>query len=168
MLGRIKMQKASPLSGGQRGSFIRPAGTISSFPPISSKSACGAENAPRKASWERPIAPPQAHRDGPEERQGLALYCGMTSTNQSTKQGAQPAPGAAGATFEGVTAALAQSMRSARLVDLSLTLSEDLPCAWPGAMPYRHVVDNWFETTAGGASGPGSGPAPASLTTLVF
>jgi isatin hydrolase len=75
----------------------------------------------------------------------------MTSTNQSTKQGA---PSVAGATSEGVTAALAQAMRSARLVDLSLTLSEDLPCAWPGAMPYRHVVDNWFETTAIGSGGP--------------
>jgi isatin hydrolase len=44
---------------------------------------------------------------------------------------------------------VAEAMRSSRVVDLSLTLSEDLPCVWPGAMLYRHVVDNWFETTTG-------------------
>lgn len=49
---------------------------------------------------------------------------------------------------------LAQSLRAARVVDLSLTLSEDLPCAWPGAMPYRHVVDNWFEDTGADGAGP--------------
>ena len=48
---------------------------------------------------------------------------------------------------------MANSMKSSRVVDLSLTLSEDLPCAWPGAMPYRHTIDNWFETTKG-ADGP--------------
>ena len=64
----------------------------------------------------------------------------MTSTN----------PDVAGANSRAVGTRLAQAMRSSRVVDLSLTLSEDLPCAWPGAMPYRHVVDNWFETTAGG------------------
>jgi isatin hydrolase len=53
----------------------------------------------------------------------------------------------------GTGAAVAESMSSSRLVDLSLTLSEDLPCAWPGAFPYRHVIDHWFETTAGD-SGP--------------
>jgi isatin hydrolase len=53
----------------------------------------------------------------------------------------------------GVAASLAESMKAARVVDLSLTLSEDLPCAWPGAMPYRHVIDHWFETRAGGGRG---------------
>jgi kynurenine formamidase len=75
----------------------------------------------------------------PQDRSGLTLYCGMTSTN----------PDMAGARLEGARPRLAELMRSARLVDLSLTLSEDLPCAWPGAMPYRHVIDHWFETTAG-------------------
>lgn len=32
-----------------------------------------------------------------------------------------------------------------RLVDLSLELAEDLPCSWPGAVPYRHTVFDWFE-----------------------
>ncbi len=63
----------------------------------------------------------------------------MTSTN----------PDMASAGPEPTAAALALAMRSSRVVDLSLTLSEDLPCAWPGAMPYRHNVDNWYETTSG-------------------
>jgi isatin hydrolase len=63
----------------------------------------------------------------------------MTSTN----------PDMASAGLEPTAAALAMAMRSLRVVDLSVTLSEDLPCAWPGAMPYRHSVDNWFETTSG-------------------
>lgn len=32
-----------------------------------------------------------------------------------------------------------------RLVDLTLPLAEDLPCSWPGAVPYRHPVFDWFE-----------------------
>ena len=76
-----------------------------------------------------------------------ALYCAMTSTNEG-------AAGGAGAALAGVAAALAQSMKSARVVDLSLTLSEDLPCAWPTAMPYRHVIDHWYETTTSDAGRP--------------
>ena len=64
----------------------------------------------------------------------------MTSTN----------PDVAGANSQPSAPVLAQAMRSSRVVDLSLTLSEDLPCAWPGAMQYRHTVDHWFETTAAG------------------
>jgi kynurenine formamidase len=36
-----------------------------------------------------------------------------------------------------------------RIVDLSLPLAEDLPCSWPGAVPYRHTVFDWFEDRAG-------------------
>ena len=64
----------------------------------------------------------------------------MTSTNPDTKGAGQAAD-------------LAAAMTSLRVVDLSLTLSEDLPCAWPGAMPYRHAIDHWFETT-GAVNGP--------------
>jgi isatin hydrolase len=32
-----------------------------------------------------------------------------------------------------------------RLVDLSLPLAEDLPCSWPGHVPYRHTLHDWFE-----------------------
>jgi isatin hydrolase len=32
------------------------------------------------------------------------------------------------------------------LVDLTLPLDEDLPCTWPGHMPFQHKVFNWFET----------------------
>jgi isatin hydrolase len=39
---------------------------------------------------------------------------------------------------------LAQEIRFAQVIDLSVTLSEDLPCAWPGAQPYRHKTDHWF------------------------
>jgi kynurenine formamidase len=32
-----------------------------------------------------------------------------------------------------------------RLVDLSLELAEDLPCSWPGSVPYRHLLVDWFD-----------------------
>ncbi len=32
-----------------------------------------------------------------------------------------------------------------RVVDLSLTLAPELPAAWPGALPFRHFVEHWFE-----------------------
>jgi kynurenine formamidase len=31
-----------------------------------------------------------------------------------------------------------------RLVDLSLPLAEDLPCSWPGNIPYQHKVFDWY------------------------
>ena len=31
-----------------------------------------------------------------------------------------------------------------RLVDLSLPLAEDLPCSWPGSVPYQHKVFDWY------------------------
>jgi len=43
---------------------------------------------------------------------------------------------------------IAAILRSSTIVDLSLTLAEDLPCAWPGAASYRHVTDHWY--AAGG------------------
>lgn len=45
-------------------------------------------------------------------------------------------------------------VRSARVVDLSLTLSEDLPCSWPGALPYRHKTDHWFTDAEGDGRSP--------------
>lgn len=35
-----------------------------------------------------------------------------------------------------------------RIVDLSLEIAEELPCAWPGHMPFQHKTFNWF--TQGG------------------
>lgn len=36
-------------------------------------------------------------------------------------------------------------LRASQIVDLSLVLSDDLPCYWPGAARYRHTTDHWFE-----------------------
>jgi kynurenine formamidase len=44
-------------------------------------------------------------------------------------------------------------MPGMRLLDLSLPLAEDLPCSWPGNVPYRHTVFNWF-VDADGPTGP--------------
>src|SRR5665213_1190303 len=43
-------------------------------------------------------------------------------------------------------------INSSTIIDLSLTLSEDLPCWWPSAVRYRQTNDNWF--------GDADGPAP--------
>lgn len=42
-----------------------------------------------------------------------------------------------------------QMWPTGRVVDLSLTLSEELPCTWPGHMPYQQKTFNYF-----GVSGP--------------
>lgn len=44
---------------------------------------------------------------------------------------------------------LAEMLRAARMVDLSLTLADDLPCSWPGAVRFRHTIDHWFADVAG-------------------
>ena len=40
----------------------------------------------------------------------------------------------------------------AQVIDLSVTLSEQLPCAWPGHAPYVHKNSSWF-TEIGLATG---------------
>jgi isatin hydrolase len=45
---------------------------------------------------------------------------------------------------------LAQTLRGYRIVDLSLTLDDRLPCVWPGHMPFEHKVHNWYEVVVGG------------------
>lgn len=40
--------------------------------------------------------------------------------------------------------ALADVLRSTRVVDLTLLLAEDLPCTWPGHMWYQHKTFSWF------------------------
>jgi isatin hydrolase len=45
-------------------------------------------------------------------------------------------------------------IRSSRTVDLTLTLSEDLPCWWPTAFPYRHTTDHWFTRVERDGSSP--------------
>lgn len=39
-----------------------------------------------------------------------------------------------------------------RVVDLSLTLAPELPGSWPGALPFRHFVEHWFEERADSAT----------------
>jgi kynurenine formamidase len=41
-------------------------------------------------------------------------------------------------------ALLADVFREGRVVDLTLPLAEDLPCTWPGHMPYQHKTFSWF------------------------
>jgi isatin hydrolase len=45
---------------------------------------------------------------------------------------------------DNVGALLAGIIASHRVVDLSLTLAEDMPCTWPGHMPFRATVWSWF------------------------
>ncbi|HEY5273975.1 MAG TPA: hypothetical protein VIJ34_12155 [Acidimicrobiales bacterium] len=35
-------------------------------------------------------------------------------------------------------------LRTASIIDLSLTLAEDQACDWPGTIRYRHTTDHWF------------------------
>lgn len=49
---------------------------------------------------------------------------------------------------------ISELIRSARVVDLSLILSEDLPCWWPTASPFRHTTDHWFTNVDRGGSSP--------------
>ena len=41
------------------------------------------------------------------------------------------------------------SLAGARVVDLSLTVSERLPGTWPGHMTYAHHTWNWFAEVEG-------------------
>jgi kynurenine formamidase len=45
---------------------------------------------------------------------------------------------------------LAQALAGCRVVDLSLTLDDRLPCVWPGHMPFEHKVHNWYTMDVGG------------------
>jgi isatin hydrolase len=46
---------------------------------------------------------------------------------------------------------LADALRNYRIVDVSLTLDDRLPCVWPGHMPFEHKVHNWYKvSTTGG------------------
>lgn len=40
-----------------------------------------------------------------------------------------------------------------RVVDLSVTLSEELPVSWPGAMPFAHPTWNWYAPLADASTG---------------
>ncbi|WP_432974322.1 cyclase family protein [Dactylosporangium sp. CA-233914] len=40
---------------------------------------------------------------------------------------------------------LLETLTSSEIVDLSLELAQDLPCVWPGHMPFTHQIGNWFE-----------------------
>jgi isatin hydrolase len=49
-----------------------------------------------------------------------------------------------------VESPLARALRAYRIVDLSLTLDDRLPCVWPGHMPFEHKVHNWYTMSVGG------------------
>lgn len=44
----------------------------------------------------------------------------------------------------GTSAVLAGIFTEERVVDLTLPLAEELPCTWPGHMPFRATVWSWF------------------------
>lgn len=44
----------------------------------------------------------------------------------------------------GVSQQLAELINERAVVDLSLPLSEELPCTWPGHMPFRATTWSWF------------------------
>ena len=41
---------------------------------------------------------------------------------------------------------LAELLRDYRIVDLSVTLADDMPCVWPGHQPFEHKIHNWYAT----------------------
>jgi len=45
---------------------------------------------------------------------------------------------------------LADALQNYRIVDLSITLDDRLPCVWPGHMPFEHKVHNWYTVSATG------------------
>ncbi|WP_275461171.1 cyclase family protein [Streptomyces noursei] len=42
-------------------------------------------------------------------------------------------------------------LQECTVLDLSLTLAEDLPCHWPAHQPYQHKLWSWFATRRNGA-----------------
>jgi kynurenine formamidase len=45
---------------------------------------------------------------------------------------------------------LAEILADYRIVDLTVTLEEHVPCAWPGHQPFEHKVHNWYAELADG------------------
>lgn len=52
--------------------------------------------------------------------------------------------------MERSTAEARSVYRGMRFIDLSLTLSEELPCSWPDHMPFQQKIYNWFADNADG------------------
>lgn len=46
---------------------------------------------------------------------------------------------------------LAEALKGYRIVDLTLTLDDRLPCVWPGHQPFEHKVHNWYTDSTEGA-----------------
>lgn len=46
--------------------------------------------------------------------------------------------------------ALWDTLQGCRVVDLSVTLDDALPCAWPGHVSFQHKVHNWYESVEQG------------------
>lgn len=43
------------------------------------------------------------------------------------------------------TTELGRLLAGGRLIDLTLTIAEDMPCWWPTHMPFQHKIWNWYE-----------------------
>jgi kynurenine formamidase len=64
-------------------------------------------------------------------------------------------------------ASLAAQLADCELVDLTLTLDEELPGSWPGTEPYRHEIENYYvPVAADGRHYPSAGPFYACWMTL--
>lgn len=62
---------------------------------------------------------------------------------------------------------IAAQLAECELVDLTLTLDEELPGSWPGTKPYRHEIENYYvPTAADGRQYPSAGPFYACWMTL--
>jgi kynurenine formamidase len=62
---------------------------------------------------------------------------------------------------------IAAQLAGRELVDLTLTLDEELPGSWPGTEPYRHVNENYYvPVDADGQQHPSVGPFYANWMTL--
>ncbi len=57
---------------------------------------------------------------------------------------------------------------SRRMVDLTQTLSEDLPTSWPGHMPYQHRLWNWYTPLDGFAGEKIASTAPYRTNYLII
>jgi isatin hydrolase len=64
------------------------------------------------------------------------------------------------------SASLAAQLAEFELVDLTLTLDEELPGSWPGTEPYRHEIENYYVPVADGRQYPSAGPFYACWMTL--
>ncbi|HZU19560.1 MAG TPA: cyclase family protein [Candidatus Dormibacteraeota bacterium] len=71
-----------------------------------------------------------------------------TGVNDARREGRPTRPGRVGAPRAG--AEVADLFRGRELVDLTLTIAEDLPCWWPTHQPFQHKIWNWYADVPAG------------------